>query len=363
MKTQEIIGRKIPWSFIGVIITLCSIIFALFLWMYERNPRVSFEITNESNILDVRKPLEELEISFQNQDIQKENLNLRIYTIQIENTGGKDIKQDFYDRDDIWGIEVQNARIIRVTFTDSNSDYLTSKLNPQIIDENTIKFHKVIFETGKYFTLEILILHKKEISQPEIIPIGKIAGIDRIIPVKSSIKREKLPFLSYVFYGDFFINIIRAIVYFFGTVILIILIALVGSKWNDSKSIHVKKEREREIEKVFGKEAYKEDRKEFLSKYYINYGIQLILELNKFLNNPKRVFYKIEKYDFEKKYEEDENYDDDIFGWKIDDAMEALIENKWVKRGPTGDLIIDRDFGKVLTEYIERFGEVRNKKH
>jgi len=168
--------KKIPWSLFGVVLTLVFGFFAVYSAFHERKPNILFEITNEINVLDIRKPLEELSISFMGEDIEKRNLNLRIFTVRIENNGEVDILQNHYDADDVWGIQVNHARIIEARFMDSNSDYLKSKINPNIIEENKIEFNKIIFEKGNYFIVEILVLHMKE-EYPEVISIGKIAGI------------------------------------------------------------------------------------------------------------------------------------------------------------------------------------------
>ena len=168
MNKLKIFVKKIPWSFIGVIIALISVAFAIYSWVYGRQPNISFEITNEANVLDVHKPLKDLNISFQGEDIQEKNLNLRILTIRIENTGRENILQNHYDLHDIWGFQVMDGKIIEIRLMDTNSEYLKENLSPRLLKEDTVQFIKTIFEKGKFFTLEALILHTRDIGNAKL---------------------------------------------------------------------------------------------------------------------------------------------------------------------------------------------------
>ena len=150
------IERKLPWSFISVFLGVCFFIAALYLALHKPKPDISFEIINEAQVLDVLKPLEDLAIFFKGENLQEKNLNLRILTIQVSNTGEVDILQSHYDKEDIWGIQVKNANIIETRLVDANSEYLKSNLNPKLLRDGILEFKKVIFETGKFFVLELL---------------------------------------------------------------------------------------------------------------------------------------------------------------------------------------------------------------
>lgn len=230
------IENNYPLNTIGLIISvffgIIGIIIGIFSMLQERPTDISFRIISEANVLDVRKPLQELSIFFQGKDIQKNNLNLRIITIQIENTGQQDILQTFYDSKDIWGFKVNNGKLVGLRLINSNSQYLLRQLKP-IATSTVVKFDKVIFERGKYFTIEILILHEKN-RLPEIIPLGKIAGIDKIVPIKVWATGKKGA-LSQAFTGDFLIQLIRLLGYFIFFVMSVGLIAFLIIKRQDYK--------------------------------------------------------------------------------------------------------------------------------
>jgi len=165
-------------GFIGII---CTIIFgsiAIYYVFYTPQPKITYTILSDSNIVDLHKPLEDLKILFQNEDIQKNNLNLKIYTLKISNSGTKNILETYYASDENWGIKITEGRIIESRLVESNSDYLKRNLNPKIVDDKTINFKKVIFDKNDYFTLELLVLHPKD-SDINLIPFGKISGISK----------------------------------------------------------------------------------------------------------------------------------------------------------------------------------------
>jgi len=285
MNKLKIFVKKIPWSFISVVIALISVVFAIYSWVYERQPSISFEITNEANVLDVHKPLKDLNISFQGEDIQEKNLNLRILTIRIENIGRENILQNHYDLHDIWGFQAVDGKIIEVRLMDANSEYLKENLNPRLFKEDTVQFTKTIFGKGKFFTLEALILHTRD-TLPAIIPIGKIAGIDRVVAKKSWLEKEKQNFLEKLFAGNPLVQIIRPIVYLIVWILFLIIAVYstmgIRGLWGKIK----KASRRKEIKRHFGKGTLEEGgKKKRLFDTYVSEGPGNIKNLQKFLED------------------------------------------------------------------------------
>ncbi|MDD5014137.1 MAG: hypothetical protein PHW73_03410 [Atribacterota bacterium] len=166
-------------GFIGIIGIIFTIIFGgltLYYMFYTPQPEISYTILSDSNVVDLHKPLEDLKILFQDEDIQKNNMNLKIYSLKISNSGKNNILETHYASDENWGIKITDGRIIESRLVESNSDYLKSNLNTKIVDDKTINFKKVIFDKNDYFTLEVLVLHSRD-SDINLIPFGKISGI------------------------------------------------------------------------------------------------------------------------------------------------------------------------------------------
>jgi hypothetical protein len=161
---------------IGIIFTIISVGFTLYYRFYTPQPEISYTILSDSNVVDLHKPLKDLKILFRDEDIQKNNMNLKIYSLKISNSGKKNILETHYASDENWGIKITDGRIIESRLVESNSDYLKRNLNPKIVDDKTINFKKVIFDKNDYFTLEVLVLHPRD-SDINLIPFGKISGV------------------------------------------------------------------------------------------------------------------------------------------------------------------------------------------
>jgi len=207
--------KSLNWNLIlgsfGILIAIFFGTYGIYSTIQEDYTNISFEIINEANVLDVHEPVNNLTISFEGEDIQKKNLNIRIITFKVQNVGNVNILQNYYDSNEIWGAQINNSEIIRLRLIESNSEYIKSNLKPKIIDLKTIEFSKTIFEKGDYFTLEILVLHDKGES-PTIIPKGKIAGIDKIGVIKKPIEKEDT-LIGELFQGDFTINLLRFLIF------------------------------------------------------------------------------------------------------------------------------------------------------
>jgi hypothetical protein len=293
--------EKLPWGLIGTILGLAFGIFGIYSLFYENKPNVSFEITSEANVLDIRKPLKDLNIAFQGEDIQERNLNLRILTIRIENNGNVDILQNYYDSDDIWGFEVENGKIIEARCVNSNSEYLRSNLNPQLYKEDAVQFTKVIFEKGKFFIIEILVLHIKD-KLPAIIPIGKIAGIDKIVPIKSWLEKERGTFWSKLFAGNTLIQIIRSLFYLVAWISFIVLVIFLGVGISNLMGKAKLASRRKEIKRHFGKKALQvESNNKRILDIYVKEGSEGVKRLQKYLEDEERMRYTINSYEYRKK--------------------------------------------------------------
>lgn len=337
---------EVLWDIIGIIAAIGFGLIGLYSVFHEARPNISFEIVNEANVLDIHKPLKNLIIYFQGEDIQQRDLNLRILTVRIENTGEVDILPSHFDQNIVWGIEVKNGKIIdEVRLVSSNSEYLNVNLCPKVLAENTMEFKKLIFEKGKYFTFEILVLHKKE-KFPEIVPIGKIAGIEKIMPINFGSKKEKTSFDDF-FHGSVPINLLRFVV-------LAVAGSLIAYFVFEIYAIHyfyrvtgIKKamRREKEIKQVL-KIAPGDNKNKVLESLYVSGGLEKLEALRDLLENRVRISSKIERY---KEYQSKEAQLDDIrkdlhdLGKGMDLLLVSLPSPSWQELVKVGVLTIGKD--------------------
>jgi len=97
---------------------------------------------------------------------------------------------------------------------------------PKIINTNTVELNKIIFDSGKFFVIDALIIHKKWM-EPSIKMFGKISGINNL-PIRYSNKESGTPsFIYQVFYGSFLVQLLRTVSYFI--IFVILSISIIGS--------------------------------------------------------------------------------------------------------------------------------------
>jgi hypothetical protein len=220
------------WTLVGIFATIMLGVPALYFTLQERTPSLRFEITSESNVLDLHTSLEDLDIIFQGENIRKTNQNLRIITFTISNNGQTTILQNQYDVTEPFGLELKDAQLVDAPrVVDSNSDYLLEKFLPTFIDSNMVEFQKVIFDRGKYISFELLLLHEKS-ATPLLEPIGKVAGINRLIVTRKQLGHETSTFWGTVLEGSIWIQLAR-----FGLfLIFIIFIVILLIGWENFSS-------------------------------------------------------------------------------------------------------------------------------
>ena len=251
----------------------------------EPDPKMTYEILRETDVLDVRTPVEDLQITFQNQDIQGENLNLRIYAMRVVNNGEVDILQTQYDLDEIWGLQVIDGRVIEARLIEASSGYLSTKANPQVIREDIVEFDKAIVEKGEFFAFNMLVVHDKDVT-PEIIPLGKIAGIDEIVLTRVPVKVEGPGFLSDLFGGGWAVQLVRAILFLMSAAVVLGLFAAIVLSY----SFFTAAIRRRRIgNSVVMKTLTSQKQRDLLSEVYLHHGMAGVSDLREKLGSSERL--------------------------------------------------------------------------
>src|SRR5947209_1452323 len=134
-------------NFWGVVIGLIGLLLGavgLYAAFHVKQPNIRFEIAAEANVLDIRQTLSNLQIFFEGQDIQQNNLNLRIMTLHVVNDGEIDILQTQYDQTQPFGFKLTTGRIIELRRPISPSPYIASALQPRLTQPGTVEFQKII---------------------------------------------------------------------------------------------------------------------------------------------------------------------------------------------------------------------------
>lgn len=361
------IETKFAWSFFGFIVAIIFGAITFYTLLHDKKPDILFEITNESNVFDVHRPVEGLNITFQNDDIQEENLNLKLTTIKIMNKGEADVLQGHYDNNTMWGLSVLNATAIEVRLQTSNDEYLEKNIRPVLINGSTIQFTKVIFEEDRYFTLEILSLHDKNTS-PEFIPIGKIAGINKIKTIKTWSDKHEDTFLKRLFQGGLSTNIYRFIlfgfVFFVGFILTIGIILKV-----DEFSSNLKKEKRQKsiVTVLYTLRPMPDEQKFLISEVYTQEGLNGLIRVKDILSNPSEddlIHFKYlirKRFASKLKYIKHNDIEISKHTYKPGRHRENIFSAGLIELGEKDNLEINEDFITSLAEVILKL-ETESKK-
>jgi hypothetical protein len=288
------------YNFFMFFIAVTSLMWGVYSQFHVKNPRLLFDIYSRSNVLDVHRTVRDLSVYFQGEDIQKKKLNLQIVTIKVENTGDADIKLGDYDANQQWGFKVDNGQIIEVRLIDANDASIKLDLDPHVINSDIVKLNKVIFERGKYFVLEVLLLHQKD-RVPSIIPIGKIVGIDNILPLETWTGKVHEPLSIAEILMRFLSAILILFIYIIIVVLIIVAYVMLSDKIDSFKKKRRKERRESIASSFPSLQNLSSDSpiKQFFSVYVLN-DIKPLKELDAFIKGKQALSSHIKEYETQK---------------------------------------------------------------
>ncbi|MGO9242577.1 MAG: hypothetical protein ACLQBJ_17375 [Bryobacteraceae bacterium] len=270
-------------SFLSLVIGAIALLFEL----RSGKTNLTVDVAAESNVLDVRTSLPELAVLFRGQDIQQENLNLKILTVRIANDGEVNILEGYFDSRIPWGLQIDRGRLVTARITGSNSRYLLDNLRPRLADDSHVSFEKFIFDKGKYFTLELLVLHNKNI-EPQVRVTGKIAGLDEVAVTSSFKGQEHQGLLGSVFRGTIAVQIARTIAYFVIGLIAIITVGFLIAGTAEAVS-SIKKRSRRRLVRYLAKadKPETEAQRQALLEIFIEKGVPGLRQANAILRNER----------------------------------------------------------------------------
>ncbi len=268
-------------------------VFLAYFGLKQPEAKVIFETVGNTNVLDLRRPIDELNIVFRGDDIQEQSLNLRILTINVANSGEVDILPNHYDQEDEWGMKFNGGEVIEARLVGADSAYLKSKVVPQHMGVDAVVFPKVIFEKGSVFTVEVLLLHPKDES-PSISTIGKIAGVGQIDVVKRPLATQEVSIFAQSFSGSVFVQIWRALIYFIISLLALILAIICLATVSELARRLSAARRKRRVSRTRTiRQIDQDDVRDFLIAQYESNGIAGIKRLRDLIREPSKIHWAI----------------------------------------------------------------------
>ena len=337
------LAASLAFGVLGIVLTAVS----LFLTLREPETRVTFEIISATDVLDLRRSLKDLRIEFRGQDLQEQDLNLKVVKINVANSGETHIRAGDYSNID-WGIRVVGGQVIEAKVDQSNAANVISTNDLRYIGSDTIGFPKIVFDKRDAFAIELLLLHPND-AEPDIVPIGKIAGVKNFDLSPPPPPGHEVGFVGQAFGGSSRVLAVRSGGYFVGSIIILfaIVFGLVGASIMLDR---VKQRRRRK--RVLQTEAIKKiDRvsiRDGLIDLYGSTGLSGLMGLSNIIAEPSAIRWMERSSEWlilDRHHGSDEETSSlmfDVGDWGIrSSARDALLTMGVLERGAHDEAIVD----------------------
>lgn len=208
--------KKWSWSFFGFLLAIIFGALAIYTSFYQsKNPKLEFLILSNSNVLDVKENVRNLDILYKGSNIKEKKENLSLVTVQVINNSNVNILKNYYDEISPIGLEVVNGEIVEnPQILDASNEYLRKQLRINIDSAGGVLLPNLIIEGNEYFTFSLLLLHKSN-SVLKFKSFGKIAGQINSIPIINRINPEANSSMWHkLLEGSIWIHIFRLLFYF-----------------------------------------------------------------------------------------------------------------------------------------------------
>jgi len=266
---------------------LVGVFVTIYAFWQEKSVDLRYEIIANTNVLDFNADINKLEVLYDSTSLKKTGENLRIYTVKVINNGEENIIKEFYDENEPVGIKITSGKIIeKPEIIQSSNDYLKRNVKFIKTESEGFLFSNVIIESGEYFTIKLLVLHKNN-NIPHIKSYGKIAGQQKIEVLNAVDIKEEMTFLKRVYYGTFWTQLLRLISYFLIGIGIIVLIISISEKID---SVREKKRKKKNLNEFKNLKTYQYTRMDdaIFDRYLDNGGYEL-KSMSKLIENDKEL--------------------------------------------------------------------------
>ena len=165
-------------SLFGGIVTIYTI-YAIFI--KENAPKFEYEILSDVSIFNNTEDISSIRIFVDGIDVQKNNLNIKMFTVKMINNGDQHINHDSYDICD-FGLKVHGGYIIeQPTLIGASTDHIKDRYKELATKQDSLFLHMpyLPLDVDDYYILKYGILHDAN-STPHFTPVGKISGQKKI---------------------------------------------------------------------------------------------------------------------------------------------------------------------------------------
>lgn len=232
------------------LLALVAFAFAIYTaFFYEKKPHLVLTASQPAKVLDVHRPIGGLEVSYGGESLRGGENNLWVMSVVLRNEGNAEVRTGDYDVRDPVGLVLKNGQLLEQPTVQSESDYIVKNLGV-VRDGNGVRFAPVIIEPGEALTLSLIVLGSGA-EQPELLPVGKVAGTSGV-ELRRADDKTKSGVLRDIFYAErWWVQALRAMIYPFVFLIGVLVIAAVPQAFIipfvDHRDKKKKNERRRQV--------------------------------------------------------------------------------------------------------------------
>ncbi len=208
---------------IVILLTIIGTVIGIISYFHNNEPNLEYEIVSRTQIFDATQKISSLTVFFDSLDVQKNNLNISVFTVKVLNNG-QHVNPNLYDGGD-FGLKIKNGSIIeKPSIVKTATAHIQDRLESHFISYNNdsiyVSIPKIALDKDEYYIIKIGVIHNND-SIPELFCVGKIVGQKQIY-IRNMEDQEGIFYKA--FNGDWISQIIRLICY--GIVLILIVIGL-----------------------------------------------------------------------------------------------------------------------------------------
>lgn len=239
MKTElEKLQRESGWAkfakwMLGII-AVVGFGVSIYLGFFRKTaPQLEYEVLSVTDFFNNTERASYIKIYIDSLDVQESHLNISTYSVRVANKGNEDISFYDYDKGE-FGLRIKDGTVLETPILlDASTDYIKGKfeISDSVVKTSFVEMPKMVLDIDDYFVVKIVVLHAVN-TTPSFIPEGKISGQRNILV--NPIQSKKQSFWKTVFCGNWSVQIVRGIVYFLISMMVIVMIAGSVSSISDS---------------------------------------------------------------------------------------------------------------------------------
>lgn len=313
-KDRTILADK-PWAknlgWVIAVISLCLTVYTSF--FFQKSSCLEYEIVSNTSILNENVELSSIRIMVDSVDVKQNNANVSIVEIKVANTGRSHLRREDYDRSE-FGLKVENGYMIGCPeFTASSSDHLRIcvKSHDFISDSSFINMPVLPLDSKDFYQLRCVFLHGND-ADIGFIPYGKIIGQRDIKVIDSAVTEES--FMSKLLYGNFWIHLLRFVVY----LMLLVSVIMVFSSIDDAID---KRKKRKFVQELYAGKAI--DKRVIAD--YDKGGYTLLWDINQIMKLGEKNL--IKKYEASSKFLSSQGAFNDYEHWKFHTRRIELFDH------------------------------------